>query len=100
MTFIAKLNIHKCKSSHLVTPGLSFKENLYIIVNFLNLYHSLGYFNRQQTDDMFCFTLKISFDILCKVSPVETICMKCQMLFSGKIRNIFKMSPVEFYPAC
>ena len=24
------------------------------------------------------------FDISCKSSPVETICMKCQMLYSGK----------------
>ena len=27
---------------------------------------------------------KTGFDILCKLSPLETICMKCQILFSGK----------------
>ena len=33
---------------------------------------------------------KIGFDISCKLSPKETICMKCQNLFSGKkIRKIF-----------
>ena len=27
---------------------------------------------------------KIGFDISCKLSPEETVCMKCQSLFSGK----------------
>ena len=26
----------------------------------------------------------LGFDISCKISPEETICMKCQSLFSGK----------------
>ena len=30
------------------------------------------------------FLQKKGFDISCKLSPVETICMKCQILFSGK----------------
>ena len=30
------------------------------------------------------FSQKTGFDISCKLSPVETICMKCQNLFSGK----------------
>ena len=28
--------------------------------------------------------LKTGFDISCKSSPLETICMKCQILFAGK----------------
>ena len=27
---------------------------------------------------------KYMFDISCKLSPMETICMKCKTLFSGK----------------
>ena len=30
------------------------------------------------------FSQKTGFDITCKLSPMETICMKCQILFSGK----------------
>ena len=30
------------------------------------------------------FSQKIGFDISCKMSPVETICMKCQILFTWK----------------
>ena len=30
------------------------------------------------------FSQKTGFDIACKVFPMETICMKCQFLFSGK----------------
>ena len=32
----------------------------------------------------FFFSQKTGFDISCKLSPIETICMKCQILFSGK----------------
>ena len=30
------------------------------------------------------FPRKTGFNISCKLSPEETICMKCQSLFSGK----------------
>ena len=30
------------------------------------------------------FTQETGFDIPCKLFPLETICLKCQMLFSGK----------------
>ena len=33
------------------------------------------------------FSQKTSFDISWKLSPVETICMKCQILFSRKIKK-------------
>ena len=32
---------------------------------------------------------KTGFDISCKLSPLETICMKCQILFSGKNKKKF-----------
>ena len=41
------------------------------------------------------FSQKIGFDISCKLSPEETICMKHQSLFSGKnkkISSIFLLS--------
>ena len=45
-------------------------------------------FSRQHFEIIFLlFSQKTGFDISCKVSP---LCMKCQILFSGKIR---KMSP-------
>ena len=33
---------------------------------------------------------KIDFDITCKLSPKETICMKRQSLLSGKNKNIIQ----------
>ena len=36
------------------------------------------------------FTIKQVLTFVCKLSPMETICMKCQTLFSGKIRKIFQ----------
>ena len=51
--------------------------------------HSLGRFSRWQTDYIL-FLQKIDLDISCKLSPLKTICMKCQNLFSGKIKTIFQ----------
>ena len=39
------------------------------------------------------FSLKIGSDISCKLSAEETICIKCQHLFSGK-KKIDKYHPV------
>ena len=39
----------------------------------------------------FFFFQKTGFDISCKLSPVETICMKCQILFSGKNKKILSV---------
>ena len=33
---------------------------------------------------------KTGFDISCKSTPLETISVKCQNLFSGKVRKIFQ----------
>ena len=43
----------------------------------------------------FLFSRKTGFDISCNLSPLEKICMKCQNLFSGKIRKYLKMSSAE-----
>ena len=44
----------------------------------------------------FQFSKKIGFDIICKLSSKETICMKHQGLFPGKIKkNIMKLSSAE-----
>ena len=44
------------------------------------------------------FSQKIGFDMLCKLSPPkETICIKCQILFSGNNKkNVFNLSSGEF----
>ena len=44
------------------------------------------------------FSQKIGFDISCKLSPKETICMNCQSLFSGenKKRNVISLLSAEF----
>ena len=43
------------------------------------------------------FFQKISFDISCKLSPNETICVKCQSLFSGQdMKNISKCHLLKF----
>ena len=45
----------------------------------------------------FYFSQETGFDISCKLSPLETICMKCQLLFSGNNNNnIFNLSSVVF----
>ena len=42
---------------------------------------------------------KIGFDISYKLSPEETICMKCQILFLGKDKESFKLSSAKFLPS-
>ena len=52
----------------------------------------------QQTTNWYFsyFSQKTGFEISCKLSPVETICMKCQTLFSGKSKkNISKFCLLE-----
>ena len=44
------------------------------------------------------FPRKTGFDISCTLSPMKTMWMKCQILFSGKIKK--KMSTENFYPEC
>ena len=54
-------------------------------LNYLNSYQAMGRFSSGQTDEFFSnFSQNIRFDISYKLSPKETICMKCQILFSTK----------------
>ena len=43
------------------------------------------------------FPLKIGFDTSCKLSPKETICMRCLILFSGENKKFFKMLSAEIF---
>ena len=58
------------------------------------------YFSRLQICEFISiFSLeKKGFDISCKFSPLETICMKCRILFSEQIREYFKMLSAENFP--
>ena len=52
---------------------------------------------KKSTDNKmnFFFPKETDFDISCKLSPMETICMKCQGLCSGKNKkNIINLLPV------
>ena len=48
----------------------------------------MGKFSRQQIDDIFLIFPRKRFDISCKLSAKETICMKCQRLFSGENKKL------------
>ena len=67
------------------------------LFRFSNLYHSMAKVSKRQIDDIFLFSSKlIGFDISYKLSQ-ETICKKCQCLFSRK--NISKCRLLNVYPA-
>ena len=51
-------------------------------------------FSRWHFEIFFLFFLENWFDILCKLSPMETICIKCQILFSGE--NTWKKKMSQF----
>ena len=42
------------------------------------------------------FSQKRRFDISCKLSHKETICMKCQLYFSGKNKKKISLSSTEY----
>ena len=54
-------------------------------------------FSRQHFEIFFSyFSQKTGYDISCKLSPKETVCMKCQILFSGKNKkNIINLSSAK-----
>ena len=41
------------------------------------------------------FSLKTGFDTPCKFSPKETVCMKCQTMFSGENGKNINLSSAE-----
>ena len=58
-------------------------------------FSTLGkFFSKQHIEIFFVFSQKTGLDIVCKLSPLETTCMKCQILFSGK--NITNLASAEF----
>ena len=71
-----------------------------IIVDFVTIYNGSiqelilsmlhKKFSRKHFEIFFLyFSEKIRFDILCKLSPMETICIKCRILFSQKNKKKF-----------
>ena len=43
------------------------------------------------------FSQETGLDISCKLSPMKTTCVRCQLLFSGKNKkNIINLSSAEF----
>ena len=58
----------------------------------INLCHSLGSLSRRQTDDILrILPQKTGFDFSCKLSLLETNCIKCQNLFSEKKKKTISM---------
>ena len=56
---------------------------------------------RQIGQILLLFHRKKGFDISCKLSPLGTICMKCQSLISGENKkNITKCRLLKIYPTC
>ena len=44
---------------------------------------------------IFYFSQKTDFELSCKLSPMEEVCMKCQILFSGKKKTYINLSSAE-----
>ena len=66
-----------------MSEGTSSHIAAYIVINLSR--RQIGLI--QQTTNWWCFSdfcKKTGFDISCKLSPLETICMKCQILFPEK----------------
>ena len=61
---------------------------------YFTLYQSMGKYNFSYYSQK-----KKRFDISCKMSPYETICMKCQFIFRGKIRKLFQNVVCWFFPS-
>ena len=66
----------KISSDSIVIAGLSTQELTHSTVD--------KNFSRRHLEYFSFFSQKTGFDISCKLSPLETICMKCQILFPGK----------------
>ena len=65
-----------------------FRQNMSIKLMLSTLGKILKYFSY--------FSQKTEFDISCKLSSSETICMKCQILFCEKIKkNVISLSSAE-----
>ena len=62
-----------------------------------NAHHSGKKFQQTTIRNIFFYlSHKTIFDISCNLSPVETICMKYQILFCGKnMKNIINLSSAD-----
>ena len=69
---------------------------IFLTTSKVDLYHSLGHFSRQQTDDIFpIFPQETGTDSSWKSSLMKTICMRCQIMFPGK--KYFKCNPLKLH---
>ena len=65
-------------------PVLSITNN-YLLKAKEHYYYTLDCLERKKNKEIFfLFSRKIGFDISCKLYPLETVRMKCQILFYGK----------------
>ena len=80
----------------LAVPIGSYPGNL--VVSFsLTLFMQGKNFSKQHFQIIFLFFPENRFDMSCKFSPKETICMKCHILFSRKNEKIIiSLSSAEF----
>ena len=61
-------------------------------------------FNESLTNDVVSFEQlgpgyfyqETGFDVSCKLSPLETVCMKCRILFSGENKKNISSSSADF----
>ena len=84
---ISKEESTKCASWEIMYDAIyAHEDNDSLSFNALHVGLMLGKkFSRRNFEIFFLFLFqKICFDISCKLSPKETICMKCQSLFSEK----------------
>ena len=57
---------------------------------------TLGKIYRKRYIEFFLFPQKTEFDMSCQLSPIETLCLKCQILFSGRNKkNIIILSSAK-----
>ena len=79
-----------CRFSAILCKGDNFYGFLLVFLHFNNLYHSRSSWLIQQTTNWYFsyFSPKTGFDISCKFSPLETICIKWHNLFPEKKQNI------------
>ena len=75
------------------------KSEVLIKQNYFNHSTLWAYSADDKLIKFFLFFQKTGFGISCKLSPLETICMKCQILFSWKNKkNISKCRLLKILP--
>ena len=108
-TLFAKVSILVCRAERIMVnvlpdPLQKLRGERVKLISYqlqLKLYHCLGRFQQMKNWYFSYFSQKTGFDISCKLSPKETICMKCLILFSGKnMKNISNVVRWKFYPEC